>query len=65
MTQATETAKDRLRRELHRALDSVRHELDRIDILTGALHAFSTPVPDYEPEFHHLNRQALNAHLLR
>lgn len=48
------TAADRIKREMSRALDRARLELDRIDILATALAAFSKPVPDYEPGFQHL-----------
>jgi hypothetical protein len=58
----TETAADRVRRELHRALDNMRADLDRVEILAAALGAFSKPVPDYEPSFRHLRHVTLNAH---
>jgi hypothetical protein len=57
----TETPVDRVTRELHRALDNARADLDRVEILTGALWAFSKPVPEYEPRFHHLRDLALSA----
>lgn len=60
----TETAIDRVKRDLHRVLDNVRNDLDRIDILLAALNAFSKPVPDYEPVFRHIRHFALNAHAL-
>ncbi len=55
------SAADRLRRELNRAIDRIRVELDRIEILSAALGAFSTPVPDYDPGFHHLRRVSAHA----
>jgi hypothetical protein len=51
-----------VRRELRRVLDHVRADLDRIEILTAALNAFSKPVPDYEPAFQHINGLALKQH---
>jgi hypothetical protein len=57
-----ESAIDRVRRELRRVLDHVRADLDRIEILTGALNAFSKPVPDYEPTFRHVKSMALTQH---
>jgi hypothetical protein len=48
-------ATDHVREEIHRALDRVRHDLSRVDILTAALAAFSRPIPDYEPSFHHMH----------
>ena len=42
----------------------LRADLDRIDILSAALSAFSKPVPDYEPTFQHMRHLTLNAHEL-
>jgi len=60
----TETAIDRVKRDLHGALDNMRADLDRVDILSAALSAFSKPVPDYEPTFQHMRHLTLNAHEL-
>ena len=60
----TETTIDRVRRDLDRALDHLRADLDRIDILTAALNAFSKPVPDYEPSFRNMRHLKLSAHEL-
>jgi hypothetical protein len=49
---------------LHRALDHMRVDLDRIEILAAALSAFSRRVPDYEPCFRHLRHLTLTAHEL-
>ena len=58
-----DTAIDRLRRELKRVLNHVRTDLDRIEILTAALSAFSKPVPEYEQSFRHVrNNMTLGAH---
>jgi len=57
-----ESAIDRVRRDLHRVLDRMRADLDRIEILTAALSAFGKPVPDYEPTFRHIRHLALAAH---
>jgi hypothetical protein len=53
---ATDEATDRVKRELHRAIDSMRHDLTRVEILTAALSAFSRPVPEYEPAFRHMHK---------
>lgn len=53
---------DRMRRELHRALDHTRADLDRIEILTAAMSAFSKPVPEYEPRFQHMHGLGLTRH---
>ncbi len=58
----SEPAIDRVRRDLDRVLDDMRAELDRIEILTAALNAFSKPVPDYEPAFQHMHHMALTEH---
>ena len=58
----TESAMDRARRELIRALDTTRADLDRIEIWTAAMNAFSRPIPDYEPVFLNMRQLALTAH---
>ena len=58
----SDMAMERVRRDLHRVLDRTRADLDRIEILTAALSAFSRPVPDYEPAFRHMHALALNRH---
>lgn len=58
----SEMAIDRVRRDLHRVIDHTRADLDRIEILTAALSAFSKPVPDYEPAFRHMHNLALSQH---
>jgi len=60
----TETAIDRVKRDLHDALDSMRAELDRVELLAAALSVFSRPIPDYEPRFRHLPSVPLSAHEL-
>ena len=60
----SETAIDRVRRDLHRVLDHTRADLDRVEILAAALSAFSRPIPDYEPDFRHLDHMTLSAHEL-
>ncbi len=54
MTKEPGTAADRIKREMSRALDRMRLELDRIEILATAMAAFAKPVPEYEPGFRHL-----------
>lgn len=49
---------------MHRAIDRLRAELDRIEILSAALNAFSKPVPDYEPAFRHVRNADLRTHEL-
>jgi hypothetical protein len=55
------TATDRLKRELQRAVERIRVELDKIDLLSGSMAAFSKPVPDYEPGFRHLRHVTASA----
>lgn len=61
---ATESSMDRIKRELHRAIDRMHSDLARVEILTAALSAFSRPIPDYEPAFQHIHRARLSAHEL-
>ena len=61
---ATENATDHLKRELKRAVETLRADLDRVELLTAALSAFHRPVPDYEPTFRHAQRMSLSAHEL-
>jgi len=64
MAMQAQSATDRMKRELHRLFDNIRGDLERIEILTAALSAFSRPVPDYEPRFRHLRQPALTAYEL-
>ncbi|MBS0247294.1 MAG: hypothetical protein JSR61_11790 [Proteobacteria bacterium] len=54
-----------LKHEMHRALDRIARELDKLDILAAAMAAFSRPVPDYEHGFQHLRKQTANVTELR
>jgi len=62
---APENPTDRLKRELSRAVETLKSDLDRVELLTAALSAFHRPVPDYEPTFQHTHRMSLSAHELR
>ncbi|HYC18370.1 MAG TPA: hypothetical protein VEC94_14290 [Pseudolabrys sp.] len=57
----SDTAIDRVKSELNRAFEKTRVELDRIELLAVSLAAFSKPIPDYEPRFHHLRKVSLAA----
>jgi hypothetical protein len=59
-----ENATERMQRELDRAMDTLRADLDRVELLTAALSAFSRPVPEYEPSFRHVRRMKLATHEL-
>jgi hypothetical protein len=58
----SEMAIDRVRTDLLRVIDHTRADLDRVEILTAALSAFSKPVPDYEPAFQHMHNLTLSRH---
>jgi hypothetical protein len=60
----TEAAIEQVKKELLRAFDNTRAELDRIEILAAGLAAFNAPIPGYEPTFRHLPQLNLNAHEL-
>lgn len=53
-------ATERIKRKLDDALDNMRGDLERVELLAAALCAFSRPVPDYEPRFRHLHRAELS-----
>ncbi len=55
---------ERMKGELHCLVDSMRVDLDRVELLIAALNGFSRPVPGYEPRFHHLRQVGLSAHEL-
>jgi len=59
---AAEGAMDRMQRELLRAVENLRVDIDRVELLTAALSAFNRPVPDYEPSFHHVAQSNLGAY---
>jgi hypothetical protein len=54
-------AADRLKGDVDRAVSRIRTELDRIELLSVALGAFTKPVPDYKPGFRHLNHLSATA----
>jgi hypothetical protein len=54
----------RLMNDLQRAIDNIRGELARVELLAAALAGLSRPVPEYKPRFHHLGPQRLTDHEL-
>lgn len=61
MSKENGTASEQLKRELQRAVERIRVELDKIEILSVAMAAFSKPVPDYEPGFRHMRHVTASA----
>jgi hypothetical protein len=61
MANAREITTDQVKRELHRALEDAHADLERVEIWSAGLYAFSRPIPEYQPVFQHLNRP-LTAH---
>ena len=59
---AAEGAMDRMQRELVRAVENLRADIDRVELLTAALGAFNSPIPEYEPAFHHVAHSHLGAY---
>ena len=59
---AAEGAMDRMQRELVRAVEDLRADVDRVELLTAALSAFNRPIPDYEPSFQHVAQPSLGAY---
>ena len=60
-----DSAPEQLRNEMTRLFDNIRGDLDRVELLSAALGAFSRPIPDYEPRFVHLQHGIVNAQELR
>ena len=58
----TEPAIDRIKRDLHGVIDDMRGELDRVELLTAAMIAFSQPIPDYDLAFQNIYPTSLSAH---
>ena len=56
-----EIAPKRLKDELHMLFDNIRVDLDRVEILSAAVCAFTQPVPDYEPRFRHMQHAIVEA----
>jgi len=56
---------ERLKCEMHRALDAIDSQLAKLEILTAAMAAFSRPVPDYDSGFHHQRHLTASATVLR
>jgi hypothetical protein len=48
-------ARANIEQQLQRLVETMRDDLDRIEILTAALNAFSRPVPDYEPRLRQMH----------
>jgi hypothetical protein len=64
MTHQTEPA-ERLKREMHRALDAIDTQLAKLEILIAAMAAFSRPIPDYDAGFQHQRHLTASATVLR
>jgi len=60
----TQEPQQKLMDELQRALDTMNGELVRVELLAAVLAGLSRPVPEYEPQFHHLGRASLTDHEL-
>lgn len=61
MSNDNQMATDQMKSQLRRALDDTRADLDRVEIWSAGLCAFSRPIPEYQPSFQHLN-SPLTAH---
>ncbi len=61
---ATEPPTKRISSELARLLGVLNDDLDRLEVLTGALAGLNRPIPEYEPWFHHLRGSMLCQHEL-
>ncbi|HTK13590.1 MAG TPA: hypothetical protein VL402_07295 [Xanthobacteraceae bacterium] len=43
-------SKERIYQRLEGSLETIRSEMERVEIWASALHGFSAPVPDYQPD---------------
>jgi hypothetical protein len=62
MTNGNEMAIEGMKRELRRALGDTCVDLERVEILSAGLAAFSKPIPEYQPGFLHLDRLSLTSY---
>lgn len=65
MTERSPQPPERIKREMHRALDAIDTQLARLEILTAAMVAFSRPIPDYDLAFQHQRHLNASATVLR
>jgi len=56
---------ERIKREIHRAVDAIETQLVRLEILTAAMTAFSRPIPGYEFGFQHQRHLTASATVMR
>ena len=54
-----------LRCEMHRAVERIGRELEKLEILAAAMAAFSRPVPEYDTQFRHQRHLTASATVLR
>lgn len=54
-----------LRHEMHRAVERIGLELEKMEILAAAMAAFSRPVPEYDHNFQHQRHLTASATVLR
>jgi hypothetical protein len=46
-------AGEKIAQRLQESLNRLRNDLDRVEILAGALEGFTQPIPDYSPRCEH------------
>jgi len=50
---------------MHRVVERIGRELEKMEIITAAMAAFSRPVPEYEHNFRHQRHLTASATVLR
>lgn len=53
-----------LRHEMHRVVERIGRELEKLEILAAAMAAFSRPVPEYDHNFRHQRHPTASATVL-
>ena len=64
-TKSTSAPADVLKDKMHRSLETVGRELEKLELLAAAMAAFSQPVPEYEYSFQHQRHLTASATTLR
>ena len=57
----TEPAEERIVGNLIEALESLRNDLDRVELWAVALDCFQAPIPEYQPDDQHILRPGSKA----
>lgn len=65
LAQCESTPTESLRFEMHRSVERIGRELEKLEILAAGMAAFSRPVPEYDYNFRHQRHLTASATVLR